>query len=119
MNIERSWIQANIPRSGNMGLLHAAECWDRREFVFSAKSHLAGGNLLRNALGARISADIAHTTQAMAAQSALPALPEQTPDIGYLTSVGRVQRARAAGRRQCVATEPRRPRLLQRDLSAV
>ncbi|MDR7306096.1 3-hydroxylacyl-ACP dehydratase [Rhodoferax saidenbachensis] len=90
MKIDRSWIQAHIPHQGNMCLLHAAERWDSAEIVCSAVSHLAPDNPLRNALGLPITAGIEYAAQAMAVHGALLAPPNQTPDIGYLTSVRNV-----------------------------
>ena len=95
MKIDRSWIQAHIPHRGNMCLLHAAERWDSAEIVCSAVSHLAPDNPLRNALGLPITAGIEYAAQAMAVHGALLAPPDQTPDIGYLTSVRNVQWTRA------------------------
>jgi predicted hotdog family 3-hydroxylacyl-ACP dehydratase len=91
MKIDRSWIQAHIPHQGNMCLLHAAERWDSAEIVCSAVSHLAPDNPLRNALGLPITAGIEYAAQAMAVHCALLAPPDQTPDIGYLTSVRNLQ----------------------------
>lgn len=90
MKIDRSWIQAHIPHQGNMCLLHAAERWDSAEIVCSAVSHLVPDNPLRNALGLPITAGIEYAAQAMAVHGALLAPPNQTPDIGYLTSVRNV-----------------------------
>jgi predicted hotdog family 3-hydroxylacyl-ACP dehydratase len=91
MRMDRDWIQAHIPHQGNMCLLHAVDRWDNEEIVCSATSHTAPDNPLRNAQGLPITAGIEYAAQSMAVHGALLAPADQTPDIGYLTSVRNVQ----------------------------
>lgn len=91
MKIDRNWIQAHIPHQGDMCLLRAVERWDGTEIVCSATNHLMLDHPLRNARGLPVIAGIEYAAQAMAVHGALLALPDQPPEIGYLTSVRNVQ----------------------------
>jgi predicted hotdog family 3-hydroxylacyl-ACP dehydratase len=91
MRIDRHWIESHIPHHGNMCLLHAVAHWDRTEIVCSATSHSAADHPLRNTQGLPITAGIEYAAQAMAVHGALLITTDNTPDIGYLTSVRNVQ----------------------------
>lgn len=90
-NIDRDWIQAHIPHTGSMCLLHAVKHWDSTQIICSAHSHAAKDNPLRNAFGLPISAGIEYAAQAMAVHGALMAAVDQLPQVGYLTSARNVQ----------------------------
>lgn len=91
MKVGRDWIQAHIPHQGNMCLLHAVDRWDNTEIVCVATGHTAPDHPLRNATGLPIVAGIEYAAQSMAVHGALLATSDETPEVGYLTSVRNVQ----------------------------
>lgn len=87
MQFDRKWIAAHIPHQGSMCLLDMVELWSKSEIVCRTSSHRFPDNPLRanGALG--IGNGIEYAAQAMAVHGALLADQDETPAVGYLTSV--------------------------------
>jgi len=87
VSLDRTWIAAHIPHQGSMCLLDAVEEWNEAEIVCRASSHRLTDNPLRAAGGLGIATGIEYAAQAMAVHGALLAGDDETPTVGFLTSV--------------------------------
>ncbi|MGB4336918.1 MAG: 3-hydroxylacyl-ACP dehydratase [Chromatiaceae bacterium] len=91
MPLDRTWLLAHLPHQGPMCLLDQIAAWDTGSIRCTATSHRDQDNPLRaqGRLGA--ACGIEYAAQAMAAHSALLAVPGAAPRVGYLTSARGVE----------------------------